>query len=240
MKPRRMVQRLVCLATLAFAAISGMPGMASADSPVAGVGLDFYSRYIWRGSDIGDSPSIQPTLSFTGYGFQLGAWGAYPTNSQSAVTNEIDFWLSYDKTFDSGAAVELIVTDYYYPNAGVKFSNSDAHTLETGVSVTGPGGFPLTVAAYVNVANDPGNNTYFECSYPATAGEASLRFFVGAAGGSQENPGFYGTDTANVINMGVTATRPIAITDRFSLPVVGSLIYNPRVEVAYLVVGVSF
>ena len=39
------------------------------------------SRYIWRGTDYGHSPSIQPTLSLTAGGFEIGGWGAIATNS---------------------------------------------------------------------------------------------------------------------------------------------------------------
>jgi Bacterial protein of unknown function (Gcw_chp) len=226
---------------LMLALVAGVAtGAGAADKAVVNAGVDFYSRYVWRGSDIGDSPSIEPALSVDWYGFELGAWGAYSTARESASHDEIDFWLSHSTEFENGAALTLVVTDYTYPNAGIRFSKSDAHLLETGLSVTGPKGFPLTVSAYVNVSNDDGHNTYFQLGCPASARDVDLQFFLGVAGGSKKNPGYYGTDTVNAINAGVSATRKIAVTDTFSLPLTGALIYNPRVEVTYLVVGVGF
>ncbi len=44
------------------------------------VGTDVVSRYIWRGTDLGENtPSIQPTISFSAGGFTTGFWGAWPT-----------------------------------------------------------------------------------------------------------------------------------------------------------------
>ncbi len=40
------------------------------------VGADIVNRYIWRGTDFGRSPSIQPTVEFDTGGLALGFWGA--------------------------------------------------------------------------------------------------------------------------------------------------------------------
>jgi len=50
------------------------------DTSKFNVTADFMSRYIWRGLDYGKSPSIEPTLSFTKGGFEIGAWGSYSTS----------------------------------------------------------------------------------------------------------------------------------------------------------------
>jgi uncharacterized protein (TIGR02001 family) len=240
-KTRPVLQRLLYPLALLSVLVFGVPsGAAENDTLDMHVGVDLFSRYVWRGSDIGDSPSIQPALSMAGYGFELGAWSAYPFSSESSDDDEIDFWLSYARELNNGVSVTLIVTDYYYPNSGIGFSKADAHTLETGLSVTGVKGFPITVSGYVNVSNDDGHNTYFELDYPASVDDIDLRFFFGFAGGSEKNPAYYGTEGINVINMGISATRDMEITERFTLPLTGSMIYNPRAEVAYVVVGVSF
>ena len=235
------MRRLFCLVVLMSVLIVGTDvGAAASEALAVDAGVDLYSRYVWRGVDIGNSPSIQPALSATLHGVQLGAWGAYSVSSESSVNDEIDFWLSYTRQFENDAAIALVVTDYCFPNSNVKFSSSDAHTLETGVSITGPKGFPLVMAGYVNVSNDDGNNTYFQLDYPASVGDVDLRFSFGVAGGSDQNPDYYGTGNTNVVNVGISASRDIEVTDRFSVPLTGSLIYNPRAELAYLVVGLSF
>jgi hypothetical protein len=209
---------------------------------------------VWRGLDIADTPSIQPLLAFDYKGFEAAAWGAYTISNESWDSDEIDFWLSWTKSWESEASLMLIVTDYYFPNAGSKFfnfnnhdaenpdgsSDAGAHTVEPGLSVTGPKSLPLTLSGYVNVYNDAANSAYFEIDYPFTAGELGMKVFCGAALGNADNPTYYGTDGFDVINVGVTVTREIKMSETFALPLVVSLINNPRAELTYLVVGVSF
>ena len=39
------------------------------------LGADIMSRYVWRGTDFGNTAAIQPSLSFSSGGFTVGAWG---------------------------------------------------------------------------------------------------------------------------------------------------------------------
>jgi hypothetical protein len=50
--------------------------------------------------------------------------------------------------------------------------------------------------------------------------------------------GYYGSGPG-VINLGITASREIRITETFSLPVSASLITNPQAENIFLVFGIS-
>jgi len=56
--------------------------------------IDLMSRYIWRGQEYGQSPSIQPSLSATWKNITLGSWGAYKLTG--AGDQETDFSLSAD------------------------------------------------------------------------------------------------------------------------------------------------
>ena len=76
--------------------------------------------------------------------------------------------------------------------------------------------------------------------YPVTVAEVPLNFFIGAAGGSKEDPGYYGTEQFNVTNIGVKATKSVKITEDYSLPVAVTFLINPRTEISYLVFGLSF
>ena len=146
-----------------------------------------------------------------------------------------------------------IVTDYYFPNAGINFFNFNnydavtgdstpdpgAHTIELGVSFTGAESFPITLAGYVNIHNDAGSNAYFQIDYPFMVGETQLSAFVGAATGSEDNPDYYGTDNLQVINLGLGSTRTIKLSDATSFPLNISFIINPHAEIAYLLAGIS-
>lgn len=229
--------------------ICGVDVAAAGDAVEVTTGVDLVSRYIWRGMDVGNAPSAQPTLAAQCYNFELGVWAAYSLSNDATETDEIDFWLSYSHEFPNSVALTLIATDYYYPNAGVRMFNFDnydaeggpgAHTVEAGLQITGPASFPLTASGYVNVYNDAGNNTYFQLDYPLESKNVSLDFFIGATGGSKDNPDYYGSDEFAVINIGVQASRELKVTDSFSFPLRVSYIVNPRKEISYVVFGVSF
>lgn len=227
-----------------------MPGTGVAQTPVnADATVDLVSRYVWRGLDIGSTASLQPTLALNYEGAQVGAWGAYTLFSERADVDEIDLWFSYTYTVANKVTLTGIITDYYFPNKGVRFFNfndyddpsgAGAHTLEVGGTVAGPESFPLSFSGYVNVYNDAGNNAYFQANAAFALNGTALDFFVGAAGGSKENPDYYGTDDVEVINLGVTASREIKVTESFQLPLSVSFILNPEAEIAYMVAGISF
>jgi uncharacterized protein (TIGR02001 family) len=215
------------------------------------VGADFVNRYIWRGLNVNDAFNIQPSVSLAVSGFSFGLWGSYavPADSNNyTYSQEIDTYIGYNYAFENGMSAGVIITDYYYPNAGIKwgdFNNYDnpagpgAHTIETGILLFGPKSFPLSLAGYVNVYDDAGHNTYFQIDYPVTVVEVGLNFFIGAAGGSADNPGYYGVESFNVINLGVKATKSIKITEDYSLPVFVTFCMNPNKEITYLVFGMT-
>lgn len=219
------------------------------------VNADFVSRYIWRGINVNDQPNIQPSINLNYSGLQLGFWGSYGLTHQNSsdqyysTSQEIDTWLSYSLEFNQGMSISALLTDYYYPNAGIKignFNNYDnadgpgAHTLEAGIILAGPASFPLSLSGYVNIYNDEGNNIYLQGDYSIDVSEVAVALFVGAASGSEKNPAYYGTDKFNVINVGLKASKEIRITEDYSLPVFCSYILNPKVEISYLVFGISF
>ena len=210
--------------------------------------VDFVSRYVWRGADIGNAPSAQPFITLEAKGFSLGVWGAYCLANNSSAVDEIDLWASYTHEFDNTMSLTLLVTDYTFPNNGVKFFNfnnydnaegAGAHTLEAGASLALGEKLPLTLSAYYNFYNDAGSNSYFEIGYSTNVKEVSLDLFCGASPGSEDNQAYYGTDKFNVINLGAKVTKEIKITDDFSFPLFVSYIINPKAEKSFMVLGIS-
>jgi len=108
-----------------------------------------------------------------------------------------------------------------------------------GADIAGTPSFPPTVSGYVNMYNDAGSNTYSQFDYPVTVNETDLNFFCGATGGDTDNPGYYGSDNFAVINTGISATRAVHVSDKLSVPLTVSFIVNPKVEISYLIVGMS-
>ncbi|MBI9067272.1 MAG: hypothetical protein JEZ09_08265 [Salinivirgaceae bacterium] len=73
------------------------------------IGADFMSRYVWRGTNYGSSPSIQPSMELSIGSFAIGAWGAYTTNSPGI--QEADLYLSYS----IADMFSVTLTDYFFP-----------------------------------------------------------------------------------------------------------------------------
>jgi len=220
----------------AFVATVAIAGPAGAQS--VSVGADVVSRYVWRGADFGESLSLQPALTFGIGGLEFGAWGSYSVSASGADANENDLWATYTIAASSGASLSFGVTDYYFPGPGATgFSYTDAHTLELSVSVSGPESFPISVFGGFLASNDPDNSLYLEASLPVAAGDdVEVGLVAGMVAGAS---GFYGTDGAAVVNLGISASKALEITDSFAPPVSVSYILNPDQDRAYLVFGVS-
>lgn len=244
------VMILVILSLISFGSLSAQEDSTSYSFSV---GSDFVSRYIWRGLDINNAACIQPSLYFNVGGFSIGFWGSYALSKDpkrdAIFDSEVDPSISYTIQTESSGSFTAIVTDYYYPEYGVRMGNFEdynkeegtygAHTIETGVTYTGPESFPIGLYAGLNVYNDPGNSNYFEVSYPFAVNDVDLDVFVGATTGHKDFPEWYGIESFSVINAGIKGTKSIKITDSFSLPVFVSYILNPAHEVSFLVFGIS-
>ncbi len=216
--------------------------------------LDLMSRYVWRGTDFGGSPSIQPGFSYSVSGLTIGTWGAYTVNNPGA--QELDLYLSYAFLDDM---FSVTITDYFFPNELAVndhyFDYRDEHTghvFEASLAFNGTEKLPLGVLVATNVygadarrLNDDGSmagnqySTYAELSY-------SFSFIDVFAGMNLTSPdtdlgetGFYG-DKAGFVNIGCTVYKDIRVSETFSMPLFVSLITNPLTEKIFLVAGLSF
>jgi len=180
-----MISKCKKLLAVVFICISGI---SFAQDLTLSAGADVVSRYIWRGINVNDAVNIQPALTLSVSGFSVGFWGSYSlSNDASSNTfgQEVDTWLGYTYAFENGMSIGALVTDYYFPNAGIKwgnFNNYDdpegggAHTIEAGLLLKGPESFPLSLSGFINVYNDAGSNTYFQIDYPTSVADVPLNF----------------------------------------------------------------
>ncbi|OGU37500.1 MAG: hypothetical protein A2068_07460 [Ignavibacteria bacterium GWB2_35_6b] len=206
------------------------------------VGADIVSKYMWRGLEVNKAPNIQPSMNLNVSGFDIGLWGSYSISDTEpgSYGHEIDGYIGYTATTESGD-FGLLLTDYYFPTAGIHVGNFEgegtgAHTLELSASYSGP----ISLMFAYNIHNDPGNNMYFQAGYSTAVGDVGLDLFVGGTAGSEDNPGYYGSENFAIINVGITGSKTIKVTDTFELPVFTSFILNPKAEIGYLVFGISF
>jgi len=231
--------RLLVLGTMIFILVP----LCSAQELNVATGADLVSRYNWRGLDFGDAASLQPYLRFEYGGLKAGFWGSYSTEYE-----EIDTWASYTLSSQKAGSVTAIVTDLYYPYAGIRFFNFNnyddpkgpgAHTVEIGLSYAAPEQFPITVSGYIDVYNDAGNNAYFQLDYPFSIKDTDLGIFLGATSGSIKNPSVYLSDDVEVINIGLKATRKLQINSNLEIPVSATYVLNPQQEISYFIFGLS-
>ena len=276
MKPIRLALILPLLAASLFTAGQEdkvppipSPGTDPASGNTFYVGADLVSRYVWRGTDYGNSPAVQPTLGFQWKGLDIGAWGSYAFAPHSIAVNdtvtvdagtyaEFDLYLSYTWKWFT-----LLITDYFTlngqdPNKGVRYfdyaSATTGHTFEGSLMFEGPEKVPVKfIVATLLYGADKGkdsagvyglgakNNfsTYLELSCPFTVTRHEI-VLKPFIGGIPFGSGWYGPQ-AGIVNLGLSAAWPIPAGKRFSIPATVSLITNPQAQSVFLVfsLGIS-
>lgn len=188
------------------------------------VGADFYNNYIWRGSKLGTGPAFQPSVKFNKAGLTIGVWGSFDASGYS----EVDPYISY--TFSNGFSLGL--TDYYFPDSGGSFTADSSNAYELNAGFT-KGGLSLSANYIINEAALPashGSDKYFQAGYAFNAFSLS----VGAGDGWHSSDGKF-----DVCHVAIGTGKEIKITESFSVPVSGQVIYNPERDQLFLVVGIS-
>jgi len=228
---------------------------AQEESPIS-LSLDLYSRYVWRGTDFGSSPSLQPGLKFEKSGLTLGAWGAYTTNINQPA-QECDIYLGCTFLNDM---LSITFTDYFFPTDGAEnsyfeYGNTTTHVFEGSLMFNGTESLPLTflvgTLVYGNDKDRNGENrysTYCELAYSPEIKGMPFSVFCGAniiapdaADLNLAVPvnGFYG-NKAGIVNLGIKASRDLKISNDYAIPLNIQLITNPMKGNIFLVAGLSF
>ena len=205
------------------------------------IGTDLVSQYVWRGQDLG-GVSVQPTLGLAYKGLSLSAWGSTGL-SNPADTREFDLTLAY-----TIGGFNIGVTDYWF-NAGLDPLNryfayaADCtnHVFEANI------GYDFGFASlqwYTNFAGNDGltpaekraYSSYVEVSVPFVLGGVD---WTAAAGAVPFATDFYGVEGFGVVNVALTASKDIRITDSFSIPVFAQVAANPYSKNAFFVFGIT-
>jgi hypothetical protein len=188
------------------------------------VGADFYSNYIWRGSKLGTGPAFQPSVKYNSGGLTVGVWGSFDASGYT----EADPYISY--AFKNGLSIGL--TDYYFPSLGGSFTADSTNAVEINLGYT-TGGLSLAANYILNeasVAASKGKDKYFQAAYAFK----NFNVSVGAGDGWHTSDGEF-----NVCHVGIGTGKVIKITDSFSIPVTGQVIFNPDKNQMFMVVGFS-
>jgi len=141
-------------------------------------------------------------------------------------------------------------------------TDQTGHVMEAALSFNGTDKIPISLLFAMNIwgadsrnfKEENGNyvaedgivfSKYIELGYSAALNGIDLDVFIGA---TLDNPdtengepaGFYGQDSAGLINLGFTLSKEIKVTESYSIPISASLISNPETENIFIVFGISF
>ena len=185
------------------------------------VSVDMTNKYVWRGQDLGNF-AIQPMMSTEVGPLEVGVWSSYDLQDNSL--SELDLYVS-----GSIGSVDLAVTNYYFPGVeggpgALDFEGGSLTGLEGSIGTT-LGSFSIMGAYFFD-----GEDTYVEVGYPL--GGFDVAIGAGDAGYSVDGE-------FALVNVSLSTGKDIKITEDFSLPLSGSLIYNPDSDIMYVAVGVS-
>lgn len=197
------------------------------------IGTDIVTSYVWRGTKL-SGPALQPYLEYSIAGFTVGSWNSFGFNDQVA---EADLYASY--RFDFGLSIGL--TDYYVQ--GTPYfrytTDSSSHAFEINLgyeinSFTISGNY-ITNDASKGLGNI-GGDTYIELAY----GFKYFNVFIGAGNGWHTLESLNTGDEFAVVNIGVSASKELKLTESFSLPISGAIVLNPQTETFNVVGTISF
>ncbi len=197
-------------------------------------GADVVSSYVWRGTQFGTGPAVQPwfTLPELTSGLELGVWGSFPLSDDggehaSGQTYELDLYASYD--FGPFA---LTITNYTFPTATGAYDTASYELFDGDMEVTASaslGAIGLTVGYFTDL-----EALYVEAGTTVAGMDLAIGY------GSDGDGAFYAGGDSGLVNVSLGGSKDIKITDDYSLPLFGSFIYNPDAEAAFMVVGMSF
>jgi len=207
---------------IAFIALVATTGVKAQEFSV---NADIVSSYVWRGVQYSGA-SIQPTLQFSTGGFSIGSWGSAGLDGFM----EMDLYAKY--AFGFGLTVGL--TDYYYPGTDYfDYSTATgAHGYEVNLGYA-IGGLSVGANYILNEAGGAataGGDKYFELGYAFK----KFSIFAGAGDGWHTPTGDFG-----FVNIGISSSKEIKISDTFSIPVKATAILNPTTEQFFLVAGIT-
>ena len=245
---RNIINKNTILTSLALVAMCFWGGI-NANAQQFNVQGDLVSSYIWRGM-YQTGVSIQPTLGFSAGGFSLTAWGSTDFDGTSAsagaAAKEIDLTAAYTL---GNSGLTFSVADLWWAGQGARKyfnfkSHETAHHFEAGLTYAVQSEkFPLSIAWYTMFAGQDKNpegkqnySSYVEFNYPFCVKMVDLNATCGIVpyAAPQYNCGGFA-----VTNVALKGTTRIRFNDTFALPIFAQAVWNPRMEDAHLVFGIT-
>ena len=201
---------------------------AFADTTVV---VDAVSKYVWRGTAVGNGIAVQPSVYCTlntGSGLlaegrtTIGLWGNYSV--ANGTNDEINITLT-----QSVGPAAITVTDYYFPlaaaggegNSFFEFADDGGHAVEVGASVD-VANASLFLGRFVSGTTK--EDTYAELNYTLSD---DFSLVLGVGDGALAAKGDFA-----LVNAGVAVTGDSGYGASFTV--------NPDAETAFFVVSKSW
>lgn len=203
---------------------------------------DLVSRYVWRGMNLSESPSIQPTMSIAYKNLTFGTWGSYSFAKEQL--QEVDLFLSYESDY-----LKFTLNDYYNPFDSIGMNgdyfvlenSKTRHIIEGVFGIHDPKDIPIAVEFsmmfYGNDFNSKGErlfSTYVEINYSGKFQNIEYKPFIGLT----PSKSYYG-EKAGIVNLGIIGTKKIKLKEEQEIPMSVGFILNPQKQNVYLVFGLS-
>lgn len=217
----------------------------------------------------GTSPSLQPYLSFSNDNLEFGFWGAYSLGGVNPHQEfDLYVSYTFANGMFTATLTDYFFPNEEGNSEYFNYDHhTTGHVFEGMLSFNGTEEFPISMLFAMNfhgadaakLGMDPNSSDfneqigiqksmYVEFGYSTVVNDLSLDLFAGATLSAPEKAnattgfigesGFYG-HKAGLVNLGLTASKEVKITEHFSLPVSASLITNPEAESIYFVFGIS-
>lgn len=214
-------------------------GMATAQEKLeTTLNADVVSQYMWRGTQLGGA-AVQPTLGVSWKGLSLSAWGSVGI-ARAEDMKEIDLTLQY-----TTGGLTLGLVDYWNDTADKRYLYYQAHGTGHVFEAFAAYDFgPLSVSWQTNFAGNDKKKSQGKQAYSSYAEvQAPFRLatcdWQAAVGLVPYASDYYETTGFAVTNVSLRASKPLKISDQFSLPLFAQLVANPCHGNAYFVFGIT-
>ncbi|MDM8002072.1 MAG: hypothetical protein QUS66_04045 [Bacteroidota bacterium] len=191
------------------------------------VTTDAVSSYIWRGTRQGRGPHLQPGVEFSSGSFTGGVWGTLDFHGYK----EADLYLALD--LPAGFSIGLQdywITAYRWTDFSAE---SGGHALEAslGYDTENVSLFAGYILNEAGGAGSSGGDLYLESRFSFDW----FTVFMGAGTGWHTLEGQF-----RVCSIGLEVSEDLPLTERFTVPVTGQIVYNPDSDRVFLTAGLSF
>ena len=210
-------------------------------------GVNITSRFIYRGVELGSSPHIQTALGINKGNFSVYGWGSYSLGFDDGAYKEVKFWANYTIVADGFSITPQIENHYSaYQDLFDFDEDTSTHVFQASARFALDGDVAPDFVIGYTFWGGPANTLYTEAGLNFGLGDYSMRTFLStqvAPDATIGNPGFVDdgyVDNFVVNQIGITGSRTMEITDKFSIPLGVGLIVNPKSERIFVTATVSF